>query len=292
MPPTIVDSRGTDYRGRMRLFPALHCKYALAGAGAFLVYRVLGLRRGVIRENIARSFPELSPAERRTIVRDHARHQGELLAESWYGLEIEADELRERVTITNPELLRASSRPNRPVVLAGAHQANWEWMSLRLSLEFGSDYLAMYKPPRNARLEPVLVRLRTRFGGRLTPAKSILKELANFRRAAAIAMLADQAPRGSPERHWTRFLNQDTAFFMGAELLGRALRTQVLFVSMRRIERGRYVIALESLNNPAEKVEQGAISERYARALERTIRSNPPDWLWSHRRWKLRRPSA
>jgi KDO2-lipid IV(A) lauroyltransferase len=276
----------------MRFFSGLRCKYALAGAGAFLVYRVLGLRRSVIRENISRSFPELSRAERRAIVRDHARHQGELLAESWYGLEIEADELSERVTIANPELLRASSTPNRPVVLAGAHQANWEWMSLRLSLEFGSGYLAMYKPPNGARVERFLVRLRTRFGGRLTPAKSILKELANFRQAAAIAMLADQAPRSSPERHWTQFLNQDTAFFMGAELLGRALRTQVLFVSMRRLERGRYVIELEALNNPAEKVEQGAISERYARALERTIRSNPPDWLWAHRRWKLRRPAA
>ena len=276
----------------MHFFPGLRCKYLLSGAGAFLVYRVLGLRRGVIRENISRSFPELSAAERRAVVRDHASRQGELLAECWYGLEMQADELRERVTILNPELLRTGSTPNRPVVLAGAHQANWEWMSLRLSLEFGSGYLAMYKPPHNARIERFLVRLRTRFGGRLTPAKSILKELANFRQAAAIAMLADQAPRSSPERHWTKFLNQDTAFFLGAEMLGRALRTQVLFVSMRRIERGRYVIGLESLNNPAETGEQGAISERYARALERTIRSNPTDWLWSHRRWKLRRPAA
>jgi KDO2-lipid IV(A) lauroyltransferase len=270
----------------------LRCRYALAGVGAFVVYRVLGHRCRVIRENIERSFPELSPAERRRIIRDHARRQGELLAESWYGLEIPADEMLDRVTIANPELLRASSTPNRPVVLAGAHQANWEWMSLRISLEFGSGYLALYKPPHNARVEKFLVRLRTRFGGKLTPAKSILRELAKFRAAAAIAMLADQAPRSSPERHWTQFLNQDTAFFMGAELLGRALRTQVLFVSMRRLERGRYVIELEPLNNPAEKAEQGAISERYARALETSIRRSPPDWLWSHRRWKLRRPAA
>ena len=107
-----------------------------------------------------------------------------------------------------------------------------------------------------------------------------------------VAMLADQAPRSSPERHWTQFLNQDTAFFMGAELLGRALRTQVLFVSMRRLERGRYAVDFEPINTPGEKVEQGAISERYARALERCIRNDPPGWLRSHRRWKLRRPAA
>jgi KDO2-lipid IV(A) lauroyltransferase len=245
----------------------------------------------VIHDNIARSFPELAPADRRRIAREYVRRQGEVFAESWYGLAITAQELRERVSLDGIERLMASVGPNRPVVLAGAHQGNWEWMSLRISLEFGPAYLALYKPPRNARAEKFLLQLRTRFGGRLTPAKSILRELANFRQAGAIAMLADQAPRSSPERHWTQFLNQDTGFFMGAELLGRALRSQVLFVSMRRLERGRYALDLEPLNTPGEKVEQGAISERYARLLERSIRADPPGWLWSHRRWKLRRPA-
>jgi KDO2-lipid IV(A) lauroyltransferase len=275
----------------MGLSSGIRWRYAVAGVVATLLYRVIGHRRGVIRENIARSFPELQPADHRRMAREYARRQAEVFAESWYGLSISAEELRERVSLTDIERLRSSVAPNRPVVLAGAHQGNWEWMSLRISLEFGPAYLALYKPPRSARAEKFLLQLRTRFGGRLTPAKSILKELANFRQAGAIAMLADQAPRSSPERHWTQFLNQDTAFFMGAELLGRALRSQVLFVSMRRIDRGRYALDLEPLNTPGEKVEQGAISERYARALERAIRADPPGWLWSHRRWKLRRPA-
>jgi KDO2-lipid IV(A) lauroyltransferase len=270
----------------------LHWRYAIAVAVSTLLYRVIGHRRGVIRDNIARSFPELSPAERRRIAREFARRQAEVFAESWYALNITSEELRERVTLADVERLRASVAPNRPVVLAGAHQGNWEWMSLRISLEFGPAYLALYKPPRNRRAEKFLMQLRTRFGGRLTPAKSILRELANFRQAGAIAMLADQAPRSSPERHWTQFLNQDTPFFMGAELLGRALRSQVLFVGMRRLGRGRYGLELEPLNTPGEKAEQGAISERYARALESAIRADPPGWLWSHRRWKLRRPAS
>ncbi len=269
----------------------LRWRYAISSAVSTLLYRVIGHRRAVIRDNIARSFPELSADDRRRIAREYTRRQAEVFAESWYGLQISAEELRERVSLDEVERLKASVAPNRPVVLAGAHQGNWEWMSLRISLEFGPAYLALYKPPRNARAEKFLLQLRTRFGGRLTPAKSILKELANFRQAGAIAMLADQAPRSSPERHWTQFLNQDTGFFMGAELLGRALRSQVLFVSMRRLARGRYALDLEPLNTPGEKVEPGAISERYARALERAIRADPPGWLWSHRRWKLRRPS-
>jgi hypothetical protein len=34
----------------------------------------------------------------------------------------------------------------------------------------------------------------------------------------------------------------------------------------------------------------GEITERYARCVEAQVRASPPDWTWSHRRWKLRRP--
>jgi len=256
-----------------------------------LLYRVLGLRRSVIRTNVERSFPDMTPAQRRGIARDYSRRQSEIAAESWYGQRISEQELRERVTIRNPGLL-AVGVPPRAVVLAGAHHCNWEWMSLRLSLEFPGQYLALYKPPHNAGVEARIVRMRTRFGARLVPAKSILKELAQFRQAAAIALLADQVPRSSPEKYWTTFLGQDTAFYMGPELLGRALRSQVLFVRMDRLWRGRYELELVPLNSPGDKPESGTITERYTTILERYIRDDPAGWLWSHRRWKLKRPAG
>ena len=114
-------------------------------------------------------------------------------------------------------------------------------------------------------------------------------QLAQFRDAAAIGIIADQVPRTSPDRHWTGFLGQDTAFYMGPELLGRALRSQVLFADMRRIARGRYELRFIPLNEPGERLPTGTVTERYARELERAIRDDPPGWWWSHRRWKLTR---
>ena len=77
---------------------------------------------------------------------------------------------------------------------------------------------------------------------------------------------------------------------MGPEMLGRALRSQVAYVSMRRLTRGCYEIELQPLNEPGEKLTTGLLTERYARALERDIRNDPAGWWWSHRRWKLTRP--
>jgi KDO2-lipid IV(A) lauroyltransferase len=263
----------------------LRVAYFVAGALARLAFDVLGLRRRVVRENLGRSFPQWSATERRAVQREFVRRQGEVAAEVLYAPQLSAEELRERVLITNPGLLPPPGAP-RPVILVGAHHCNAEWMVLRASLELGERLVALYKPQGNARADRWLRSLRTRFGARLVAAKSVLQELARMRNVGGIGLLADQVPRTSPEKHWTEFLGQRTAFYMGPELLGRALRAQVCIVRMRRLGRGRYDMTLEPLNQPGEKLPHGEVTERYARALERWIRDDPAGWWWTHRRWK------
>jgi KDO2-lipid IV(A) lauroyltransferase len=255
---------------------------------AWLAYRLLGLRRSVVRGNLERSFPDW-PADRlRSVRREFASRQGEVVAEALYASSIGESELRERVTIENPVAL-AAGVPARPLILVGAHHGNFEWMLHRVSLEFPGRFIALYKPSRNARADAWLRKRRSRFGARLVPAKSVLRELAGFRDAAVIGLVADQVPRTSPEKHWCTFLGQDTAFYMGPELLGRALRTRVILVRMDRLARGRYRLVFVPLNEPGEKLPGGEITGRYASALESWIREDPAGWWWSHRRWKLRR---
>jgi KDO2-lipid IV(A) lauroyltransferase len=266
----------------------LRAAYLACGAAAWIALRVLGLRRSVVRGNLSRSFPDWTPAQLRAVEHEFARRQGEIAAEVLCSGRISAGELRARVQIVNPAALAAAGQP-RPMLLLGAHQCNFEWMVQRLSLEFGERLVALYKPPRNPRTDRWLRGLRSRFGARLVAAKSVLQELARMRDVAAIGMLADQVPRTSPEKHWVEFLGQDTAFYVGGELLGRGLRAQVCAVKTRRLARGRYELTIEPLNEPGEKLPHGEVTTRYARALEAWIREDPAGWWWMHRRWKLKR---
>lgn len=266
----------------------LRLLYGVMGLAAWLVYRVLGLRRAVIRGNLARSFPDQSPERLRALEWEFGRRQGEVAAEALYAATIGEEELRKRVVFLNPGIL-APGTPPRPLILVGAHHCNFEWVLQRLSLEMPGRLLCLYKPLRNARMDAWMRRLRTRFGARLIPAKSVLQELARSRDAVAVGLLADQVPRTSPEKHWVEFLGQETAFYMGPELLARALRTRALLIRMRRLGRGRYELVLEPLHEAGEKLGNGEITARYARALESWIREDPAGWWWSHRRWKLRR---
>jgi KDO2-lipid IV(A) lauroyltransferase len=269
----------------------LRAGYIVFGVAAWVAFRLLGLRRSVVRGNLARSFPDWSRQQIRDVEREFVRRQGEVAAEVLCSKHIGADELRERVVMTNPELLPPAGA-QRPIILVGAHHCNSEWMLQRASLELGERLVALYKPQRSPRTDRWLRDLRTRFGARLVSAKSVLQELARLRNVGGIGLLADQVPRTSPEKHWLEFLGQDTAFYMGPELLGRALRAQVCIVRMRRLDRGRYTMTIEPLNAPGEKLPHGEVTARYARALEAWIRADPAGWWWTHRRWKEIRKQA
>ena len=269
----------------------LRIHYAWASIAFATAFRGFGLRRATIRGNLARSFPQLDDERRSAIEREFVRRQAELAAEVLYARHIGAEELRRRVELVDHGLLERAAPP-RPLILVGAHHGNFEWLLLRLSLELGERMLALYKPLKNARMDAAVRGMRSRFGARVIPAKSVLQELARFREAAGIGIVADQVPRTSPEKHWLQFLGQDTAFYMGPELLARALRSQLVFLHMDRLARGCYRLELRPLNEPGERLPNGELTERYARELERWIREDPAGWWWSHKRWKLTRAST
>ena len=58
---------------------------------------------------------------------------------------------------------------------------------------------------------------------------------------------------------------------------------------MRRLTRGHYEMRFQPLAQGGETLPSGALTERYARLVEEQIRAAPPDWPWSHKRWKLKK---
>ena len=86
------------------------------------------------------------------------------------------------------------------------------------------------------------------------------------------------------------FLNQDTPVFKGTEIISRKMNYPVVYGEIRRLKRGCYEMHAEILcENPADTVD-GEITAMHIKRLERDIIARPETWLWSHRRWKHKRP--
>jgi Kdo2-lipid IVA lauroyltransferase/acyltransferase len=264
--------------------------YAVASVLGWLTFRVFPHREHVVRDNLSRAFPELDDAQLRLLIRRYYQSFADMLVELIKAVSLPAEELRRRVRIVNLEAPQAHLAAGQSVLLVAAHQCNWEWMLLALSIELGYPVDAAYKPLVDSWAEREMKKLRTRFGSRLVPAKELLADIIKRRDVVrAVAMVADQEPTTSEHKYWTRFLNRDSAFYMGPEEIARVTRFPVFFISMRRTRRGHYQIEFRPLCAAGEVGPAGALTERYARAVEEQIRAAPTDWPWSHKRWKLKR---
>ena len=254
-------------------------------------WRVIPYRRHVVVANLTASFPEWSDEQRELVIRDYYRGFADMLVEIMRSLRLTPRDLEQRVVLRNPGLVRDEIAKGKPVLLVAAHQANWEWMLLGLSTQLGYPVDAAYKPLVDNWAEIEMRKLRSRFGARLIPAQELLGDIIRQRnQPRAIAMVADQEPVTSERKQWIRFLNRDTAFFLGPEEITRTTKYASFFLRLKRTSRGHYEVSFVPLSAAGEQLQPGEYTGRYARLVEEQIREAPADWPWSHKRWKLKKP--
>jgi KDO2-lipid IV(A) lauroyltransferase len=265
--------------------------YGLAWIVYVLSFYVLRHRRHVIVPQLELVFPSLSEAERRRIHKQFLKNYCQVMVEILKGASISAEELKKRVRITDLEPVLRFLDAGRSVMFLTSHMGNWEWLLQGVTLHLGYPLDAAYKPIRREYGERLLLALRTRFGARLVPAKDVLADYLSRRAIVhGLAMNADQTPLPTERLQWTRFLGQDTAFYVGGEQIARATRLPIFYVRMRRVRRGRYEVEMSELWDGSERTESGELTARYARACEADVLARPADWLWTYRRWRFKKP--
>lgn len=271
----------------------LRVLYLFSDAAYLLVYRVCRYRVKVTRQNLRNAFPEKSDDERRTIERRFYRYLCDSFFEALRMLHMSDDEIAGHIRFENTELLENYALEGRDVYAVFGHYGNWEWIcSLPLHLRL-LNVATLYKTLHNRAMDKFYIRLRSRYGTHCYSRKQVLRgivELKKMGKPFVMAFIADQTPSLGNAHYWTTFLNQDTPFLTGWESIARKHNAPVAFLYVRRTGRGRYVYRFEPLCDNPQATAPNELVEAYARRMERNILENPAYWLWSHKRWKHRRP--
>jgi KDO2-lipid IV(A) lauroyltransferase len=269
----------------------LRALYAFSTFLYLLAFYVVRHRHQVIRGQLEKVFPDYSDAERERIHKRFLKNFCDVVVEVLKSVSMTEGDMRGRVQIVNLDAARQYLDAGQSVMLITSHLCNWEWLLHGVTLQLGYPVDAAYKPLHDQWAERLMLGIRSRFGARLVPAKELLADFLRRRGVVrAVAMNADQAPVSTDKRYWTLFLGQDTAFYIGAEQIARATRLPILYVRVRRVRRGCYEVELKRLWDGREATEPNTVTERYARACELDVLESPADWLWSYRRWRLKKP--
>ena len=182
------------------------------------------------------------------------------------------------------------SEKKQSIIVVMGHFGNWEWGGNAFSLSCKQTLHVVYHPLANPYFDRLIHYMRERFGTKLIRMKESTKLIpAIAKELSAIVLIADQAPKAE-NAYWTNFLNQDTPVFWGPERIAKKLNLPVVFISINRLRRGKYELRAEILIENPSLSKEGEITELHARKLEKDIIQNPELWLWSHKRWKHKRP--
>ena len=264
--------------------------YLLSDFLYILVYKVFGYRKKVVTENLEKSFPEKSASEIDKIRRDFYHYLCDLGLESIKTLSISPATLQKHFRHADISLLERYYRNGQSVILVMGHLGNWELGGAYFSLLGIHQPFGIYHPLRNRHFDKLMDKMRTRLGAGTYPMKSTFKGmLKNRNKLTATTFIADQTPTPG-NAYWMTFLNQDTAVFKGTEVIARKFDYPIFYISVIREKRGHYMVHNELLVEHPGKQPENLITETHTKRLERDIINHPETWLWSHRRWKHKRP--
>ncbi|WP_439583891.1 lysophospholipid acyltransferase family protein [Dyadobacter bucti] len=281
------------------LFSSLNLVSRLSWKNAFrlsdilcwMLFRIGGYRKKVIWENLRNSFPEKTDEELRCIASDFYTHFTDLIVETIKFRTASPECVKERLQgdISMMDNLYCS---NTNIIYLMGHRGNWELANLFSSLCFTHECIVVYRPLQNQASDQWFLDLRTRFGAILVPMDGIFRELQKPRNKPYVVVLANDQSPNPKTAFWTNFLHQDTGVFRGVETIARRYNLTVLYADFSKVadKRGYYHVDISTITMTPKEERNNEILERQIRILEKNINHQPHNWLWSHRRWKHKRP--
>ncbi len=250
-------------------------------------------RFSIITENLEKSFPNLSESEIKKIRKKFNKNFCDYVVETLKTITISEKELEKRHTYSDLYLFDEFQDQGKNVIVLAGHVFNWEWLLGVIPL-IGTKTYAVYHNQSNKELENLINDSRSRFGTITLSMKSTSRTLIKTPNDgnSAFLFIADQSPHRSKIYHHVKFLNQDTPVFNGFDKLARKLDYKVIYCDTVKMKRGHYHTTFKEIKPKEEKFKENEIVDSFFNELESTIKKDPSNWLWSHKRWKHSRNSV
>jgi Kdo2-lipid IVA lauroyltransferase/acyltransferase len=240
-------------------------------------------RQDLIRENLAKAFPEMPPEEIRTTARAIAGNLGVIAAELCHIEDFHGGGKDGRLTMTGEKPLALAKAG--PVIFVGPHQWNWEIAPLFYS-EYGVRVTTIYSPFVNDVMDRAILKQRLKTGAKYVEKRKAVRAMMEaLGSGESLAFVIDQRVKSGLK---VKFFGRDFLMTGVPARLAIRFRCPIVLVDMERLDGHRFHFMLGDPIYPPEK--PGADAEReltqaIASGLETIIRRAPETWFCNKRRW-------
>ena len=244
--------------------------------------------RRTARRNLELALPELTPGERKRIVRGVFRSLARMAVVFARLPRLDRKNISMWIRYDGFEHFERALARGRGVLFAAAHLGNWELSAFAHALLAGPMDIVV-RPLDNPLLDRLVERYRTLSGNRIIPkreaARAVLKAL---RANRAVGILIDQNAAPEEGVFVDFFGRKACAGAAFARLAARSGATVIPGFALWSDTERRYVLRFYPPIEMTGDVRHD--TQRLHSFLESVIRQHPDQWLWIHRRWKTRPP--
>jgi len=261
------------------LFP-LRTLHALGAASARLAFALSARDRRRLDENLRRAG-YADPAIRRAAIAEAGKT---LLEMPWLWNRPQEEVVKLVRSVEGEACVRQAQADGKGIIYLTPHLGCFE-----VAVQFAAAHApitAMYRPPKQSVLEPLIRAGRARGSVRLATAdaRGVFALLRALRNGEWVGILPDQVP-SKGEGQWAQFFGYPAYTMTLALRLQRSTGAALVLAFCERLPHGDgYRIHLE----PLSAAEPGESEGRHInRGIEALIRKCPQQYLWSYNRYKV-----
>ena len=193
---------------------------------------------------------------------------------------------KKRIRVSNIDIINDYYNNNKSVIIIGGHYNNWEWAGPILSQIGNHHFVSVYKKLSNNFFNNFMIKLRSRFDIDAVEMNDLIKYLFNNDKCKMIALISDQNPVIDENTKWLSFFGYSVPVIDGPEKIAKKFNYPVLFCDIQKENNGFYNITFETLEENPKESTDGEITKKFFKRLEKQIKEDPNNYLWSHNRWK------
>lgn len=256
---------------------------------------LLGLRRGVVRRQIAAAFPELDADGVTRIARESYRNLGRVAVEAAVlSRGTRADVLALFTDSPQWRVVEEALARGRGLILMAGHLGNWELSGAYVAAR-GAKVTAIARGMANPLSDGFFRRTRERLGMSIVHDREAVRRVPRILDdKESVGILADQATVGLAST-FVPFFGRPAKTPRGAAVFALRCGAPVVMIHAVRRDNDRYEFIAEEIavtDSGDRERDVDAIIVRFTQALERRVREMPGQYFWQHRRWKHQPPDT
>ena len=269
------------------IFKLLGWKYSgIFSGNIFKIIGPLFRSNQLCYSNLSKAFPEFNELDKKKIVKKMWFNYGQIFSEYMYLKDFRINKkFSEKIIIKNQNILHSIKENSKPVVFISGHFNNFELMAMHIE-KSGVNLAAIYRPLNNIFLNPIMERIRKKYICKKQIKKGIsgTKEILNFfKNGTSIALMIDQRVTEGLRTNFFGFPASTTT--IPAQFI-KKFGASVVPIHIERNEKSNFVMTINEPLNFSENETTENITSGLNEFIEKMIKKNPEQWIWTHNRWK------